>query len=161
MKHYNINAAIQTLAKKSIPKILKCLIYSDTENSYVLFDEYKIVQHDTECTIYRYRDERAFEFNAIRNATAWAILDKYNKLWEANRVLELDKKIESIRVDSVIHSKKKTRASLDNEIIRLNKLQHDKDRECRFIHELNKYIIMANNCQQRGFENELRRTEKH
>lgn len=161
MKHYNINTAIEMLAKNSIPKILKCLIYSDAENSYVLFDEYKIVQNDTGCTIYRYRDERVFEFNAIRNATAWAILDKYNKLWEASRVLELDKKLESIRVDSIIHSKKKTRANLDSEIIRLNKLQHDKDREYRFIHELNKYIIMANNCQQRGFENELRRSEKH
>lgn len=150
---------LEKLLANSIHRLSKMLIYKTEDDSYILFDQYKIVINDSGIILYRFRDERYFHFHQLRNATAWAILDKHNKLWEASRLLELDSKLESAKFEELVHSRKSARSDSDAKIIRLNKLQFDKTRQRQIIDELNKYIIMANLCQQRGFENEIRRYE--
>lgn len=150
---------IEHLAKLASPRLLKCLIYKDG-NDYVLFNEYLIRKHENGATLYRYRDDRKFEFNHIRNATVWAILEKHNKMFEANRVLELDLKIESMNVNKSIHNRLKKIGDFENKTINTIKYQDDNIKQNNFQRELDKYIIMANNCQQRGFENELKRNAR-
>ena len=151
---------VEELAKNAIPKILNCLIYTEDDDTYILFEQYSIKKLTDGVVLYRFRDEREFKFNRIRNATAWAILDKYNKFFEANRVKELDSKLESILVDKLIHSKLKRSSNLEERSIHSNKFETDCLKEKRFRNELDKYIIMAKNCQQRGFENELKRSAR-
>lgn len=151
---------IEELARVAMPKLMKCLIYKNDDDAYVLFEEYSIKrQHDT-VTLIRFRDDKRYTFNRLRNATAWAILDKYNKFYEANRVHELDGSLESIQVHKRIHDKLRKSSNLEEHTIHSHKLQTDLLHEKRFRNELDKYIVMANNCQQRGFENELKRSAR-
>lgn len=151
---------VEQLAESALPKLLKCLIYQINDDSYVLFEEYSIKKTSESVILNRYRDDKVFSFNTLRNATAWAVLDKYNKFFEANRVKELDLKLQSVQVDKAIHKKLSRSKNLDERTIHSHKLQTDIEREKRFRNELDKYIIMANNCQQRGFQNELKRSER-
>lgn len=151
---------IEQLAEIALPKLLKCLIYKRDDDSYVLFEEYSIKKDQSSAMLHRYRDDKYYMFNSLRHATTWAILDKYNKFFEANRVRELDLKLESIQVDKAIHKKLSRSKNLDERVIHSHKLQTDIEREKRFRNELDKYIVMANNCQQRGFQNELKRSER-
>lgn len=151
---------IEQLAEAALPKLLKCLIYKRDDDSYVLFEEYSIKKDQSSAVLHRYRDDKIFIFSKLRNATAWAILDKYNKFFEANRVSELDLKLESIQIDKAIHKKLSRSKKLDERVIHRHKLQTDIDREKRFRNELDKYIVMANDCQIRGFQNELKRSQR-
>lgn len=151
---------VEQLASAALPKLLKYLIYQGEDNSYILFEQYSIKKDQGTVVLHRYRDDKVYTFNSIRHATAWAVLDKYNKFFEANRVHELDSKLESIQVHKLIHDKLRKSKNLDDHTIQSSKLQTDILREKQFRNELDKYIVMANNCQQRGFENELKRSER-
>lgn len=150
---------IEDLARLAMPKLMKCLIYKE-DSCYILFEEYSIKRDADVVLLNRYRDERQFQFNKLRNATAWAILDKYNKFYEANRVLELDGMLESIAVHKKIHDRLRKSKNLEEYTIQSHKLQTDLLHEKQFRNELDKYIVMANNCQQRGFQNELKRSAR-
>lgn len=142
---------------KVSPKLLNQIIYID-DNKYVLFEKYEIVKHRDHYSVFRRADEKRFSFNKLKNATTWAILDKHNKLNEARRVIELDLKLESVKIDRAIHAKLSKKKDLEYALVHMDKLQQDIDRQSRFQSELDKYIIMARSFQQRGFENELTRT---
>lgn len=149
---------IEELAEKTLPKLLKSLIYQNEDNTYVLFEEYSIARNKTDVVVKRFRDDKIYHFFRLRHATAWAILDKYNKFYEANRILELDIKLESVQIDKAIHRKLKKSKNIDEHAIHSVKLQTDLQREKQFRDELDKYIVLANRCQQRGFKNEPTRS---
>lgn len=153
------NVVIESLEKFITKDLVKNLIYM-VNDKYVLFDQYTIEKIKDGYTVYRYRDDRVFQFNKSRNATAWIILDKFNKFYEANRVLELDLKLSSVLVDKHIHSKMAKKSNLESYLLYMAKLQNDNMRQKKFQNELDKYITMAIICQQRGFENELTRTSR-
>jgi hypothetical protein len=146
---------IDKISKLVTPTLLNCLIYND-DDSYVLFEKYKIFKTKGVFVVYRHRDEREFTFNKIKNATVWAILDKHDKFYEANRVLELDLLLESINVDKAIHQRLKKNLKSDYLLYSV-KYEQDLIRQNKFQHELNKYITVAKICQERGFQNELNR----
>ena len=146
---------ITEIASKVFPHLRDCLFYINEQDGYVLFGKYTINQSGS---VIRHRDERIFHFNSVRNATVWCILDHNNKFYEATRVLELDSKIVSTGIDKEIHSRLKKRGDVEMRIINSAKLQSDHDRERLFHSEMNKYIIMARDCQQRRFEHETNRT---
>lgn len=153
------NIILQSLEKFVTKDLAKKLIYT-VDDKYVLFDQYVIDKDNDIYIVYRHRDERVFHFNKLRNATAWIILDKSNKFYEARRVLELDLTLSSILVDKTVHSKLLKKCNLDSYLIYTTKLQNDNIRQKKFQNELDKYITMAIICQQRGFENELTRTSR-
>lgn len=134
--------------------LLNILIYSDDNGQYVLFDKYFISKKNNYFELFRARDEKFLQFNFVRNAIAWAILDNKCKVSEANRILELDQKIGSLKAEILVHKKPKSRES---EISR-DKLSNVLSKQKKFQWELDKYIMMAKQCQERGFKNELTRT---
>jgi hypothetical protein len=138
-------------------KVANQLIYFD-DTKYILFEKYEIKKKSKYYIVYRRTDEKSFNFNKLKNATTWVILDRYNKLNEARRVIELDLKLESVKMDKIIHAKLSKKKDLEQALVHMDKLQQDLDRQTKFQRELDKYIIMARSFQQRGFENELTRT---
>jgi hypothetical protein len=156
-----MNRSLEDLARAAIPNLLKCLIYIDNNNNYVLFEQYSIKKQSDYVLLKRFRDDKELKFSKIKNATAYAVLDRHSKLFEAGKVFELDLKLSSITVDKILHEKLKCSKNIEEHIIYTTKLQNDYEREKQFQRELDKYIIMANQCQQRGFENELKRTTRN
>lgn len=154
-KTVNINDIVNLVT----PQLLNCLIYHDEDGSYKLFEQYQIVKKDNMFIVHRYRDEKQFQFFKLKHATAWSILDKYNKFHEANKILELDLKLESVKVDKLIHAKMKKKSKHDY-LIHIIKYDQDVLRQNKFQRELDKYIVMAKMCQERGFQNELNRSSR-
>jgi hypothetical protein len=150
---------LEDLAQNAIPGLLNSLVYEDNGN-YVMYEQYYIGKTGEDYHVYRYRDEYCIRFNRLRNAATWCTLDHYNKYYEANRVIYLDKKLESLEVDKHIHQKHKQKGDWDRYEIAAVKYQHDCHSQRIFRGELDKYIILAKSCQQRGFENELTRTSR-
>lgn len=148
---------IETLISKLSPKLVNKLIYSIDQNTYVLFEKYHLIKNQDFYQIERKTDYTTHKFYQVKNAVAWVILDQHNKISEARRVLELDKKLESIKSEALLHKKLQINGSTEKREINRDKLSHDLQKQKRFQWELDKYIILANTCQQRGYENELTR----
>lgn len=131
------------------------LIY-ECDDHYILFDRYRI-----EPCIDYFRVTKNFtytilDFSYLRHAATWCILDKYNKVNDARKIFELDQLLTGKDLDFRIHAKLK-RKNTNWEIYR-DKLLWDDLRQKQILEEIDKYIILAKKCQQRGFKNELTRT---
>lgn len=150
----NTKTQLDHLADKVMASLLSKVIYNNEYGHYVLFDQYLIMKENGYFKVFRRRDEHIVEFANLRNATVWSILDKYTKISEATRVLDLDQKLDSLKAEILVHSRFKNN---DFEIQR-DKLLNDLHKQKRFQWELDKYIIMAKICQERGFKNEFTRT---
>ncbi len=134
------------------------LIYQDNDSVYTLFNKYFIKKINTSSVVYRKTDGGYFEFSSSKIATAWCILDRYNKIFESRRIIELNNKIISLTAEKLNLIKLRNRAKAEQSEIYRDKLSEIITRQNQFQWELDKYIILAKQCQQRGFENELTRT---
>lgn len=132
------------------------LIFKNEYGVFVLFDEYFLEKIQNSYKVTRPSREQNITFSSMQNATTWCILDKYNKIVEARRVMELDSLLAGIKIEIMIH--KKTKSQREDKEIKRDKLLHDLNKQKRFQWELDKYIITAKVCQERGFKNELTRT---
>ena len=142
---------LDELVDKVGNSVLNILIYSNDDGQYVLFDKYFIAKAPGHFKLLRIRDDVILEFSYVRNAIAWAILDDKCRISEANRILELDQKMGSLKAEILLHKKHRTEISRD-------KLSNSLSKQKKFQWELDKYIMMAKQCQERGFKNELTRT---
>lgn len=147
------------IAEIVLPKVLSRIIV-DTDGGYLLFNEYFIKKTNNNFYLIRRGDEKEFTFYKLKNAIAYAILHKNFKMYEASRVYELDNLIIGLVIEQKIYQKYKKKKKLDDFILHLNKLQNVFDRHARFTNELDKYIIVAKDCQQKGFEHEINRTKR-
>jgi hypothetical protein len=151
---------IQEKLKNMIYKIDKDLsgkLIYECDDQYILFDLYRIKPESESFIVTKEYSDISIEFGNLRNAAAWCILDKYNKIIPARRIVELDKLLTSKIVDKTIHSRLQKKNS-NYEIYR-DKMLFDILRQKQILEEIDKYIIMAKECQKRGFKNELTRIE--
>ena len=148
---------IQSLVDNMTPELKSKLIYNDN-GQYVLFDLYRIIVSNDIYLVKKLTSDDDLIFGSLRTATAWCVLDNYNKIIPARRIIELDKQLSSNQVDKTIHGRlQKQKNNVNREIYR-DKMLYDLSKQMQLRRELDKYIIMANICQQRGFKNELTRT---
>lgn len=150
----NAKKQLDDIANKVMASLMSKVIYNNELGNYVLFDRYTIFKKENIFEVLRHRDDKLAKFGSLRNAAAWAILDNYTKISEANRVLDLDQKLQSLSAEVLVHS----RFTKNNFEIQRDKLLNDVHKQKSFQWELDKYIIMAKTCQERGFKNELTRT---
>lgn len=150
---------LEAMAGKAMNDLLKNLVY-ENDGMYIMYEQYYISKNGHAYEVYRHRDDTKRSFNRLRNAAAWCTLDYYGKLYESSRVIYLDQKLESLEIDKTIHARQKNKSDIDMRGIAIVKYQHDLHSQKIFRGELDKYIIMAKMCQQRGFENELTRTAR-
>jgi len=150
---------LEKIAEIVIPKIINNIII-DTDNGYVVFNQYYIEKNKTFYKLIRRGDEKTIKFSKLKNAITYAILHKNYKMFEANRVYELDYILEGIDLEKSINEKKNKKLKINDFLLKAIKLQSILDKRRRFEHELDKYIIVAKDCQQKGFENEINRTKR-
>lgn len=157
-QHYT---KIEEFVKASMPSLVKFFIYDTDDGRYIMFERYSIQKFPDKTVVNRYGDDRILNFNRMRNAVAWVVLDKNMKMWEANRLIELDLRLTGLEIDLAQHERiKKTTTDIERHDIMVNKIQHDRALHNKFQKEIDKYIIMANECQQQGFKNELTRSSR-
>ena len=147
--------AVAEIARKLLPGLLSSVVYED-DGIYVLYNAYEIVKNNGYYKVHKLRTGDLYEFSSLRNATTWCTLDWYNKIVESNRVLHLDSLLTSIDIDKKNHSRLKSIGAQDLREIYKAKLLFDTGKQKHFQWELDKYIILARMCQEKGFKNELK-----
>jgi hypothetical protein len=154
----NTETIFNDFISKKFNKISRNLIYIEDDGAYILFNAYRIIKKNNLFVVNKYMALDEYEFNSLKNATAFVTLDKYNKIIEAQRILELDKILARINNDTSVYRRLKTKGTLESREISRDKFSDCLYKQSRFQYEIDKYINVAKLCQQKGFENELTRT---
>lgn len=150
---------IEEIAEIVLPKVINKIIV-DTDNGYLLFNEYYIEKNNDAYHLLRRGDDKLFAFNQLKNAITYGILFKNLLLYEAMRVYEIDRLLSGIEIEKKIQEKRKKKKDIENFIIRMTKLQTLNDKRNKFVSELDKYIQVAKDCQQKGFNYEINRVKR-
>jgi len=149
----------KNMVEKTMSEITDKVIIH-TNDIYVIYNKYAIIKDNLGYRVHRRGDGKEFHFNTMKHAVVWSILDSNLKCYEAARVLQIDTLLESVKVDTAIHTKLRNIGNSEAAMINTIKLQADRDRLRRFMSEMNKYIITADICHKRGLKNELTRTSR-
>jgi hypothetical protein len=128
-------------------------ILMKTEHGIIVYNRYAIFKSNGGIKLgIRDGSPDIIEFNKAKNALVWAILHRFTKISEANRVLHLDAMIAAMDVEIAIHRKLQKTKDSEKYLIYSSKLQQNIARQKQFLSELDKYIILAQRCQQRGLK---------
>jgi len=156
MKKRNEKQMFKILKKlldvKEINFIQQYIVYRDVDGSYVLYGEYNIKYIDGFYVLSKVHTFTTRQFNFMKNAIIWAILDKYNKIVELKEIEHLDMTYASS--NSHIELQKKlisTAKSLDVMALANTKLQEEQIKIENISQRINDYILLANRCQDNMF----------
>ncbi len=115
-------------------------------NKYVLYNKYTIAREIDHVVVFKRDNYESYEFNYMKNAMIWVLLDVNKKPSERNRIYRLDKELTSIEIDKKIHTKLKLKytSDIDRFSIYATKLQTDIVKQKQIVAEIDKYFILAN-----------------
>jgi hypothetical protein len=149
-----MDESLHKLMSLVTPNLLNNIIYTD-DHGYVLYDKYFITRASDIYNVTRNSDGSVLTFSKLKHAASWAILDKYNKIFQARRLVELDSSLSSLQTEILIHKKLKRQGTLESKEINRDKYLVNLDKQKRIQGELDKYIMLAKLCQDKGYQYEL------
>jgi hypothetical protein len=137
------------------------LIFKDEDNSYRVFDRYRIVPEKPGYRVFCSASDVGL-FSSTKSALGWCIADKHKAFNLARDILVLDSKLTSLTSDINVRAniadasnqplfRETIETKLESKIIRKKKVES----------ELTKCINWAKYIQQRGFNNETVRTGRN
>ena len=129
------------------------IIFQNEIGDYELFNSYNIHKTtDKEFIVSLKHTHTEIVFYTLKNAVTWCVYDKRNMLYEANRIIELDTRLDGIEVDISIHQNlfKKAKDE-DNKLIFLSKLSDDRIKKRTYTEELNGYANESKRWQTNRF----------
>jgi hypothetical protein len=137
----NLSSVIENTLEKLMDSVILKI-----NKQYVVFNKYSITRTDTGVDVFRRRDHSITDFDKIKHAMIWIMLDHSNRFYERDRIKALDSMLSSVVVDKKIHENLKTKNKKDIELFLLyrTKLDGDIRKEKRIIAEIDKYYKMAN-----------------
>lgn len=144
---------VEYFTEKYFPKLI-----IDTPTGYLLFNRYNLDRSSGAWRAVRISDGYSEQFCRLRYATGWCILDRYNKIVDAKCLLEANRRLTSLEAEIQVHTRLQ-RSGGQREINR-DKYLVAIDKHKRFQIEIDKYIKVAKNCQDKGYQNELTRTSR-
>jgi hypothetical protein len=156
-KNNRRNKALNKLDKiirgSDLDTLQDIVVFQNEEGVYEAFGTYRIARGPTGA--YRVTIPTTFVEKtaySLKNAMAWCIFDKQNKIYEADRILELDHNLGGLEVDLAIHQKMFQAAKNDDtRLIYVAKLTQDRERKKQMSDELTKYIDESKRWQDRRF----------
>lgn len=115
-------------------------------NKYVLYNKYTIAREIDHVIVFKRDNYESYEFNYMKNAMIWVLLDVNKQPSERNRIYRLDKELMSIEIDKKIHNnlKLKYTSDINRFSIYATKLQGDIAKQKQIVAEIDKYFILAN-----------------
>lgn len=121
-------------------------------NGYELFGEYLLYKSHSYYKLEKYKTHGDRYFYNMRNAVIYATLDKQNKVFDAQRVAELDKMLEGAVANGTLHQTlyKKSK-NLDNKALYYAKLSEDSEKRRKILNQLDTYALQVKNWQYRKF----------
>lgn len=150
MKQKTINdvySQLVTVVNSTYDKIGSDILIS-TKQGIVVYNKYLIRKTSGGFEVVSRTSSEVHSFGSSKNALVWVILEYHTKIPESKRVRELDGFIYGVEIDRQIHSKLKLKGTTENYLIQSSKLQRDQERQKQFLYEIDKYIMLAQKCQQ-------------
>jgi hypothetical protein len=141
------------MTHKILEELQDLVIFRDEDGSYSLFGKYIITKQSTfEYVVTAPPSSLSISFGTLRNATAWCIMDKRERLYEARRLRELDLALTGIDVGILQHQKLLKKAKTSNDqLIYFAKLTEERLRKTRILNELNGYVANTKAWQTKRF----------
>jgi len=123
MNEQQLFDAFEKVIDSKVYNKLKDTIVLHDGDSYRLFEKYEISQKDNVYLVAKMTSDTVQTFSSLKYAVTWATLDRNNAIYEANRLLELDRKLISFETVIKLYERYDKRVK-DNNIraIYLNKL---------------------------------------
>jgi hypothetical protein len=100
------NALTKIVSSPEMQRLQENLVLQNENGDYELFGQYLVSKDVAGYAITRLNDDTALIFGSLQNAVTWATLDKQVRVYDSNRVYDLDHKLSSLDVESEIHFKR-------------------------------------------------------
>jgi hypothetical protein len=141
------------MPNKQILELQDLVIFQDEDGSYNLFGKYIITKHSPfEYVVTAHPSSLDLSFGTLRNATAWCIMDKREKLYEARRIQELDRALSGLDLGVLQHQKMLRKAKTpDDQLIYFAKLTEERLRKKRILDELDGHVLNTKHWQTKRF----------
>lgn len=147
---------VQRVLQPKLDALKDIAIIQLSNNEIEMFGKYSVTKIKDQHLVRRKTDDIQHEFRNSKAAAAWCILDKTNKIVEANRLLALDKKITSLEIEQEIYetpAKDMLGSAIKQALLTETRLKIRLNRK-----EIDKYITIAHQWQTRGYNNGTIRT---
>jgi predicted nucleotide-binding protein len=147
---------VQRVLQPQLDALKDIAIIQLSNNEIEMFGKYSVTKIKNQHRVLRKTDDIEHKFRNSKAAAAWCILDKTNKVVEANRLLELDNKISSLEVEQEIYeisAKDMIGRAIKQALLAETRLKIRLNQK-----EIDKYITIAHQWQTRGYNNGTIRT---
>ena len=148
-----VNKINKFLTKELIQNMGDFVIFKNENNTYELFNQYIIQPHTNQGykIICKFNSVEKM-FSSMKNAVAWCVFDKNQKINECNRIQELDIFLDSVDLKIILCKRYlKKQRNLDSKLLYLNKLKENQERKKRLTGELDEFIKLSKYWQEKKF----------
>lgn len=148
---------LDRLAKAMLNNGLKQLqdiaIYQEADGTYNLFNQYIITKKNNNYIVTMSTSFTTNTFSILKNAVTWCTLDKRDRVFDANRMIQLDRKLASTDAAIEIHSNLLKKAKdPDTKLIYLAKLSEEKAEKRTILEEIDGFIMESRRWQTKRFD---------
>lgn len=148
-------ALTRIVSHPELQRLQETSVIQNENGDYELFGKYTVSKEGTGYAITRLNDDAALVFGSLQNAVTWATLDKQVRVYDSNRVYDLDHKLSSLEIEAEIHFKRyKKSKDMDTKLLYLSKLQEDRIKKKQVSHELQSYVNTTREWQLKKFRKE-------
>jgi hypothetical protein len=142
----------KTISNAEIEKLSELAIMQGPDGSHLLFNKYSIKKDKFYYNVEVSNVAGIKSFNILKNAVSWCTYDKQNKIYESNRIFDLDTKLASIDAEIQVHQNLAKKAKkLEEKLIYLAKLGEEKMEKKQITEELAGYVTSSKIWQEKRF----------
>jgi len=137
----------KVMGRSTIDKLKNLMIFKLSENTYEVYFKYIVEKQSRNNYVVTKKDSSLNKnFYTLKNALAWCYYDKTQKFYQANRVDQLDRILQSTIFETKLQEKS-LKKSLDSELamIKMTKLIENKLKHESVIRELSTYTLESMN----------------
>jgi hypothetical protein len=148
-----LNQITKAISKHDLRSLQDIAIFQDELGRYSLFGTYLITKENGNFNVTLETAYTFYEFSTLKNAVTWCTLDKRNRIIDAKRMVQLDKKLTSLDTAILVHTNlvKKTKSPEDR-LIYLAKLSGEKLEKRKILEEIDTYINESKRWQTQRFD---------
>ena len=141
------------LTKELIQNMGDIVIFKNENNTYELFNQYIIQPHiNNGYKIICKFNSVEKTFSSVKNAVAWCVFDRNQKINECNRIQEIDVFLDSVELEIILCKKYlKRQTNIDSKLLYLNKLKENQEKKKRLAGELDEFIKLSKYWQDKKF----------
>ena len=142
----------KTISNKDMEKLSELAIMQGPDGSYFLFNQYAIRKNNDCYVVEKDSISGTKSFNVLKNAVSWCTYEKQNRIYESNRILDLDNRLASVDSEIQVHQKLVKKAkNLEEKLIYLAKLGEEKMERKQITDELAGYVNSSKIWQDKRF----------